>query len=164
MSGAFKISEVTAGNGWLGVAPLPGRSGDLEADVNAILAWGAATVVTMTESSEMQESASAGLGALLQARDIVWCHFPVRDFGGLQKQQAEDWTEVSGMLLTTLNNGGKVLVHCRGGLGRSGMIVLRLLCELGESPEAALRRLRAVRPGAVETHEQMAWAMSGSPA
>ena len=40
------------------------------------------------------------------------------------------------------------------------MIALRLLVERGADPEAALKRLRAVRPGAVETDDQFAWAVA----
>ena len=50
--------------------------------------------------------------------------------------------------------GESVVVHCRGGLGRTGLIAVRLLVELGESPVSALVRVRAARPGAVETVEQ----------
>ncbi len=54
--------------------------------------------------------------------------------------------------------GGRVLVHCMGGCGRSGMALLRLMVESGEPADRALARLRAVRPCAVETPEQLAWA------
>lgn len=38
------------------------------------------------------------------------------------------------------------------------MAVLRLMVEMDEAPEAALARLRAVRPCAVETVAQHDWA------
>ncbi len=38
------------------------------------------------------------------------------------------------------------------------MAVLRLMVEAGEDPDAALARLRAVRPCAVETGAQLTWA------
>ena len=59
-----------------------------------------------------------------------------------------------------LRGGGRVLVHCRGGCGRSGMVALRLMIEAGEAPDEALSRLRSVRPCAVETKAQMGWAMA----
>ena len=52
-----------------------------------------------------------------------------------------------------------VLVHCFGGCGRSGMLVLRVMIEAGEPAGTALKRLRQVRPCAVETEAQMAWAV-----
>ena len=53
-----------------------------------------------------------------------------------------------------LRSGRDVLVHCRGGLGRAGTIAARLLIELGMEPATAIRQVRAVRPGAIETLEQ----------
>ncbi|MDH5531227.1 MAG: protein phosphatase, partial [Paracoccaceae bacterium] len=44
------------------------------------------------------------------------------------------------------------------GCGRSGMAVLRLMVEAGEPVDVALIRLRKVRPCAVETDAQLAWA------
>ena len=54
-------------------------------------------------------------------------------------------------------------VHCRGGLGRAGMISARLLVESGVEPNAAIERVRAARPGAIETPQQEEWVRSGSP-
>ena len=45
------------------------------------------------------------------------------------------------------------------GLGRTGTIAARLAIELGETPETALRRVRAARKGAVETHEREAYVL-----
>ena len=40
----------------------------------------------------------------------------------------------------------RVLVHCEHGIGRAPMLALCLMCEKGEAPLDALRRLRTVRP------------------
>ena len=50
--------------------------------------------------------------------------------------------------------GGKVLVHCKGGLGRAGLVAARILVERGVPPRAAIDAVRTVRPGAVETAAQ----------
>ena len=42
------------------------------------------------------------------------------------------------------------------------MIALRLLVERGADGHDALANLRSVRPGAVETDDQLAWALAGS--
>jgi protein-tyrosine phosphatase len=59
-----------------------------------------------------------------------------------------------------LRSGGRVLVHCFGGCGRSGMAALRLMVAAGEGPESALHRLRASRACAVETEAQRLWAVA----
>jgi hypothetical protein len=38
-----------------------------------------------------------------------------------------------------LNAGENILVHCRGGLGRAGMIAARSLVETGVDPEDAMK-------------------------
>ncbi|MAZ20517.1 MAG: hypothetical protein CMN19_04985 [Roseovarius sp.] len=68
------------------------------------------------------------------------------------------WGEIEARALAALRGGGRVLIHCRAGRGRSGMIALRLMIAGGERPVAALKRLRAVQPEAVETPGQMNWA------
>jgi hypothetical protein len=43
------------------------------------------------------------------------------------------------------------------------MISARLLVESGVEPNAAMERVRAARPGAIETPQQEEWVTSGSP-
>ena len=147
----------------LGLCRLPGRSDDLAGDVSAIRDWKPAIVVSMTEAAEMAESGSGDLPALLAATGIDWRHFPVVDFGVPEVEVLPQWTALSAALHARLDAGEGVLLHCRGGLGRSGMIALRLLVERGEGAEVALARLRVARPGAVETEAQAGWAADLHP-
>jgi atypical dual specificity phosphatase len=56
-----------------------------------------------------------------------------------------------------LRTGQRVAVHCRNGRGRSGtMLACYLTRHRGFSAQGAIARVRAVRPGAVETQEQVA--------
>ena len=74
---------------------------------------------------------------------------------------ARDRADVAGEeLRSILRNGSDVLVHCRGGLGRAGTIASRLLIELGMAPKTAIARVRAVRPGAIETCAQKEYVLA----
>jgi atypical dual specificity phosphatase len=56
-----------------------------------------------------------------------------------------------------LGAGQRVAVHCRNGRGRSGTVLAcYLMRHRGFSADEAIARVRAVRPGAVETQEQAA--------
>ncbi len=146
------------------IAPLPLRAGSLAlsplpADGRAramVTRFAPALVVSMTETAEMAGLGAADLPEWLTAQGIRWLHFPVADY---QTPPANaDWRSLSAQVHAALAPGARVLLHCRGGLGRSGMVALRLMIEAGEDPDRALARLRAARPGAVETPQQEAWA------
>lgn len=163
MSEPFTIATIAlAGGGRIGICRLPGVSGNLDADLKAIAAWKPTIVVSMTEQAEMDRCGSGALGARLADFQIDWAHLPIRDYGGPDGDSRTRWPALSRRLNETLANGGAVLLHCRGGLGRSGMIALRLLVERGEEVNRALAQIRSVRPGAVETDGQLEWAARGA--
>jgi len=154
----FAIHDLPVLSGRLAISPIPGRTRHYATDRARLLAWRPRLVVTMTTLAELARKGSAGLPGDLAAHGIAWRHLPVVDFGAPGAEVEAVWPEVSALARGRLAKGGRVLVHCFGGCGRSGMAVLRLMVEAGEAPDAALVRLRAVRPCAVETEAQMLWA------
>jgi protein-tyrosine phosphatase len=57
-----------------------------------------------------------------------------------------------------LATGNNIVIHCRQGVGRSGMIAACLLVMRGMSAESAIREVEKVRGTAVpETEEQRRW-------
>ena len=155
---AFEIFELPVGNGTAAISPLPGIAGNYAADFSKLLKWSPDVVLSMTESHEMARVGAEDLGSELAVARITWLHLPVGDFGTPDAETNRKWLLAEETCLEVLRRGGKVLAHCRGGCGRSGMAVLRLMNATGESGEAALRRLRETRPCAVETDAQYAWA------
>jgi protein-tyrosine phosphatase len=160
---AFVIATVSLrGGGRVGLCRLPGRGGDLANDVVEIRKWQASLVVSLTEIEEMEKLGAKDLATLLVQQKIDWRHFPIVDYGVPTEKVDAEWRVLSQELHQALSAGENILLHCHGGLGRSGMIALRLMIECGEAPEAALARLRSVRPGAVETEAQLAWSSASA--
>lgn len=157
----FVIHALPVAGGILAISPLPGVNGQYLQDLEHLSDWKPALVISMTSEIEMMACGAAGLGPDLQGKGTRWAHLPVGDFGEPAPEQEEAWHETNRTALAALQGGGRVLIHCRGGCGRSGMAALRLMIEAGEDADSALRRLRAIRPCAVETDAQMAWAMQG---
>lgn len=154
----YRIAEVFCGDGLLGIGPMPGRAGAYDADLAAILRWGASLVLTMTTADELVSRRALALPKDLALADVEWRHLPIPDFGAPPPETAALWPEASRHAHRVLKDGGRVFAHCYGGCGRSGMALLRLMVEAGEAADVALKRLRDVRPCAVETEEQRAWA------
>ncbi|WP_166416831.1 phosphatase domain-containing putative toxin [Cochlodiniinecator piscidefendens] len=155
---SFEITTLSAGGGALGICPCPGKFGQYAQDFDQIREWQPSLVLSMTETQEFTRVGADTFPQDLSNAGIDWRHLPIVDFGAPNAAIVAKWLEVSPYAKKTLSDGGRVLVHCMGGCGRSGMVLLRLMVELGESPEIALKRLRAVRPCAVETEGQYAWA------
>ena len=152
---------VLESGGMIGISRLPGRTGDLAGDVAIIRTWPADVVVSMTGEDEMARRGADELPEALAGVGIAWRHFPVRDFGAPEEADRR-WPPLGAELAAMLKAGKRVLVHCMGGCGRSGMVAMRLLVETGMEPAVALERLRAVRPCAVETDSQGRWAGGGA--
>ena len=169
----LQIAAVDAGvgRGKIGVTLAPGKSDrfaigrpwarDLDKDLDAILAWGARTIVTLLEPHELAHLAITRLGEEVRRRGMDWLHLPIPDVSTPDLQFEAVWPAPSRHLRSRLDAGENILVHCRGGIGRSGMIAARLLAESGVDPDEAIARVRAARPGAIETWEQERWARSG---
>ena len=170
----LQIAEVaTRRGGNVGVTFCPGKCGpslfgpmwkrDLEADLDVIERWGARIVLTLLEAFELEALEVAALGESVQARGMRWLHLPIVDVSVPSAAFEKQWQEALPALLTTLEEGGKVLVHCKGGLGRAGMVAALLLIEMGERPEVAMRKVRLVRPGAIQTSAQEAYVRAYRP-
>jgi len=154
----YRFDILPLGTGQIGIGPLPGCDADLAGDLVQIMNFTPSLVISMTSTEEMTTVGAQGLPDHLARAGIAWVHFPVTDFGLPDNATNAGWQALSEQAHTVLAAGGKIFVHCRAGLGRSGMVTLRLMVEAGEAPDAALARLRAVRPGAVETGAQLDWA------
>lgn len=157
----FVIYALPVAEGILGIAPMPGKGGYWEKDLQHLADWKPALVVSMTTVSEQVSHGLTDMGAEIQDKGTRWIHLPVEDMGVPEPAHIEEWHVASKTALAALQGAGRVLIHCFGGCGRSGMAALRLMVEAGEDADAALERLRAVRPCAVETEEQMKWARAG---
>ncbi|WP_211257466.1 dual specificity protein phosphatase family protein [Muricoccus aerilatus] len=123
-------------------------------DVKAIAAWGATLVLTLVTGQELQALRVAGLGAAVAAEGMAWLHLPIEDFSVPTAEWEAAWREERHAVHAALVGGEAVLVHCKGGLGRAGLVSSRILVERGMAPQQAVAAVRAIRPGAVEAQEQ----------
>lgn len=127
---------------------------DLAADLAVIVAWKPQLVLTLLEDHEFANHGIPDFGARVRALGLRWEHVPIRDGGVPDARFDRAWPTVGAEVREILESGGRVLIHCRAGLGRTGMIAARLLIELGEEPAAAIRAVRGARAGAIETPPQ----------
>ena len=174
MNSPLRIAELPVGQngGILGLSMAPGKKGpsiyggtharDLDTDLNMIRDWGAVAVVTLMEDHELIRFEIPNIGDAVHQRFMEWHHLPIID-GDVPADEFEArWPDVSARLRSLLLAGNRIFVHCRGGLGRAGMISARLLVELGAESEQVINNVRAARsPDAIETMAQEEWVGRG---
>jgi len=168
----LRIDEVLASDagGVIGITFCPGKCGpsvsgyrwerDLVADLDVVSKWRPDAVLTLIERHELEMLGVIRLGEQIVARGIEWHHLPIVDVRPPDERFEAAWRTVGPLMHARLRSGGRILVHCRGGLGRAGTVAARLLVELDTAPAEAVRRVRAARPGAIESNEQLEHVLS----
>jgi hypothetical protein len=118
------------------------------AGVDGVLSW-----LTAEEERDLQLTLEA---AHVRMQGMQFSSFPIADrrVPDSEAELAEALEAFSRELLS----GKNVLVHCRQGLGRSGLVAACLLVKTGMSPGAAVEAVSAARGLPIpETPEQGSW-------
>lgn len=132
---------------------MPKPSGEwLAEDILHYSALDVSTVISMLEASEIEELGLQEEGQICAVEDMDFVNFPIPD-RGLPDQTK--FTELVSETVQRLTNGERVAVHCRAGIGRSGILVCSSLAVLCGSAEQAIKAVSEARGVEVpDTQEQ----------
>jgi len=142
---------------------------DLRIDLNAIRQWGASHLITLLEPAEFEELKITELPREARAHSLHWYGLPITDGAAPDSRFLIPWRALQPELLRGIESGKRVVVHCKGGLGRAGTVACMLLLASGAASTAdeAMEKVRTVRRGAIETPEQeeflRAWSVREKP-
>lgn len=142
--------------GKLALAARP-RGGDwLEDELRDWRQAGIDTVISLLTPNEEASLELSKEGSRTKALGMTFIALPIED-----RQVPNSETEVTSALdriNAMLTSGKNVLIHCRQGVGRTGLIGACLLVSKGVDPSSAVDRLSVSRGVAVpETSEQRRW-------
>ncbi len=150
----------------LGITIAPGKQAlardgftwarSLDADLDVLVAERVEVLVCLLETDEMARLGIAVLLAAARHRGLDVIHAPIVDVSVPTTNEANE------LVAQLLDRGDRsIVIHCNGGLGRSGVVAGCLLRARGVAAEDALRRLREARgPECPQTEEQRAFVRS----
>lgn len=146
------IYEVTViGKGRLFVMPCP-RSTELGEAAKHFIALGVHVVVSHLEKPEERELGLSGEGEVLVRNNIEFISFPVQD---RCLPDREPFFQFIDQLFARLENGENIAVHCRAGIGRTGVTSACLLIKDGYESDVAMDMVAAARGTQIpDTEEQ----------
>ncbi|MFT5392478.1 MAG: protein-tyrosine phosphatase [Gammaproteobacteria bacterium] len=107
--------------------------------------------------SLLPDNDAAALGvvdeaALCARHGVEFYRYPITDFG--LPTDATRFAAVLDEVVSQLRTGANGAVHCRAGIGRTGLLVGAVLVRLGQTPDAAITAMSAAR--GVESPESKA--------
>jgi len=131
---------------------------DLEADLQRLREeYRCDVLVSLMEPHEYDMLGIAGLFDSCAECGIEVVHFPIPDLCAPPPDAMERFADLVSAILDSVRAGKTVVIHCRGGIGRTGTVAACCLVALGYGANEAIERVRAVRPGSVEMPEQEDW-------
>jgi ADP-ribosylglycohydrolase/protein-tyrosine phosphatase len=161
-------TPATGGTGALGMTVLPGKrrvgySGpqwrDPVADARRLRdVHGCTALLLLVEDVDLDASRARATLPALAAAGIEVIRHPVPDME--VPRDAAAFRATLDAVIGLLAAGERVVVACRGGLGRTGTAVACLLVDGGAGPDEAIAAVRAARRGTVERPVQEAFVRS----
>lgn len=164
----IRVAWLKGEHSGLGLTLAPGKKGpstmsrvqwhrDIGIDLGDLKQQGVTLLIGLLEDHELRRYQLQGLSRRAAEKGIEFLWFSVPDQSVPTLEEAQNIVcRVNSQLLhgRERSRGERVVIHCLGGLGRSGTLTACVLRSRGLGPDEAMAAVRRVRPGAIENRRQ----------
>jgi len=132
---------------WIDEPVLLGGSNPTDREIGDLHKEGFRTIISLLDEDEQAPYYDI---IRIRVKGFNRYSIPVADFTAPTRADFQKFLEVVAKSLKE----GKVLVHCQGGIGRTGTMGAAYWIKKGLSAREAIQKVRKSRPGAIEMPEQ----------
>mgnify|MGYP006099374499 CR=1 FL=1 len=79
---------------------------------------------------------------------MQWFNLPIVDEGVPQQEFNLLWAQYKNEIHAILDDNESIVIHCKGGSGRTGIVAAKILLERGADFDATIKEIKQIRPGA----------------
>lgn len=150
----YWTNNVEPGN--LGLMARPRGNDWLFDEIRTLKMYGTDILVSLLEHSELAELELLHEPSICDELSIKFISFPIKDRS--IPTNKKDFRTLAGQLNNELEHGRKIVIHCRMGIGRTGMLAAGILMQQGFDANSSFEFLSKVRTLNVpDTNEQIEW-------
>jgi len=143
---------VTFCPGWREAGPGDQLNERLISDLLAIRIWGADTLLTLLDDTELRALGVSDLGSYAETFNMKWLQLAIPKAGTPDEHFNTKWREYGSHLCDLLRSNQRVVIHCRDGVGRAGPVAAHLLTEMGIPQEQAFTEVAKSRSKSLRLH------------
>ncbi len=150
----YRVGRIGCGIMAVMARPVPGEW--VAEEFAGIAMFGIRRVVSLLEVEEAEELGLGDEGLLCKQNGMEFLQYPIADRG--LPGSVSDFARLTRMLHVTIGSGLNSVIHCRVGIGRTGIVAAGVLLNEGFGPVEAFEIIGRARGLAVpDTEEQREW-------
>jgi len=138
--------------------PCPGtKESPLHDSVATLKEAGTNMLLTLMFDQEMNKNNAQSLPAICAEHGISWAQLPILDDAAPDEMFEAQWLAKKATILEVINNQGSVAVHCKGGSGRTGLVIALILLAFGWPAQKVIQEVQKIRPNALKNAKQLGY-------
>lgn len=136
--------------------PCPGtKEINLSQSISTLKQAGTSMLITLMFNEEMEKNNALSLPTECKKQDIEWIQLPILDDAAPSQAFESQWNVQKASILEVINNKGTIAVHCKGGSGRTGLVIGLILLAIGWPGEKVIEEVQKIRPKALKHPVQL---------